>query len=134
MGDVALKLEDDPREAAIAEKKERQNEIRLRTLDIKAELAEYKRVYLTTGESPPDGLRATLEAEMAALAAENFRLGMAVKAEKVVFPLEYAAVFTKILVGLVKTLGLGHLVKEAEAAAMAACGLEPKQTEENANG
>jgi hypothetical protein len=98
--------------------RDRKHETRQRVLDIKAELAEHKRVFLTTRENPPPGLRATLEAELTKLEAENYRLAQAIEKIHVANggAQKRAVLFGRILADKLDELGMHDVV---EAAAMA---------------
>jgi hypothetical protein len=100
----------------------RSQDIKVRRLEIAADLAELKRAYLVDGIERPLAKRATLEAEDARLALEDHRMkGEAIQARIDRRRRQEAALLGQ-LVGLLKERGMGELVAEAEKRAALAEG------------
>lgn len=98
----------------IGEQKERRDMVVSRMLEIEATLAEMKRKWLVEGVEGPLGVRATLEAEYAALKCEKNDLLMSLHAWKKAEQALRQATFTATLVRLLKERDLAQIVKDAE--------------------
>jgi len=100
------------------EMKQRRDEVITRMLEIEAELKEMKRIWLTEGKEGAPGVRATLEAESAALNCEKNKLNLAIHAGKKAEQAYKQATFTATLVRLLQERDMAELVREAERISM----------------
>ena len=100
------------------EMKQRRDEVITRMLEIEAELKEMKRLWLTEGKEGAPGVRATLEAESAALNCEKNRLNLAIHAGKKAEQAYKQATFTATLVRLLQERDMAEIVRESERISM----------------
>lgn len=94
-------------------KKERRDRARARLHEVKATLAEWKRAYVVEGIERPYEDRVTLEAEKERLVYELNRLDVEIHAERKAEEEVQRAMFSAVLVNLLKDRGLEDIVREA---------------------
>lgn len=102
----------------IGAKKERRDVVMTRILQIDAESAEHKRLWLNDGVETPLSIRVGLTAERANLNLELHRLRLEIhaleKAEKALGKAQFTAVLVRMLI----ERGHGEIVREAERASL----------------
>lgn len=88
--------------------------IKTRRMEIHATLAEWKRAFFVDGIVRPFSDRVTLEAEDAALALEQRKIGASVEAAKVLRRKRERAALAEHLVALLRERGMDDVIAEAE--------------------
>lgn len=97
----------------LSEKKQRRDAIIARQLEIQAILAEMKRAWICDGQPGPQSVRATLEAEYAALAVERNHILAALKADKVTEAALRSASLLSTLMQMLRDRGMSDIVRDA---------------------